>query len=54
VDSHNSLENRYFMHFACIRAMTSDDDLRIRLGRIRDRGSARRAKPFIAQVLAAT
>jgi hypothetical protein len=34
--------------------MTSDDDLRIRLGRIRDRGSARRAKPFIAQVLAAT
>ncbi len=34
--------------------MTHDDDLRIRLGRIRDRGSARRAKPFIAQVLAAT
>jgi type IV secretory pathway VirD2 relaxase len=34
--------------------MTSDDDLRIRLGRIRDKGSARRAKPFIAQVLAAT
>jgi type IV secretory pathway VirD2 relaxase len=33
--------------------MTRDDDLRIRLGRIRDRGSARRAKPFVAQVLAA-
>jgi len=34
--------------------MTRDDDLHIRLGRIRDRGNARRAKPFIAQVLAAT
>jgi type IV secretory pathway VirD2 relaxase len=34
--------------------MTRDDDLHVRLGRIRDRGSARRAKPFIAQVLAAT
>ena len=34
--------------------MMRDDDLRIRLGRIRDRGNARRAKPFIAQVLAAT
>ncbi|MCC6887290.1 MAG: DUF3363 domain-containing protein [Hyphomicrobiales bacterium] len=33
--------------------MTRDDDLRIRLGRIRDRGSARRGKPFVAQVLAA-
>jgi type IV secretory pathway VirD2 relaxase len=35
--------------------MTRDDDLRVRLGRIRDRGrgSARRAKPFIAQALAA-
>jgi type IV secretory pathway VirD2 relaxase len=51
--SHKYLENRHFMHIACIR-MTRDDDLRIRLGRIRDRGSARRAKPFIAQVLAAT
>jgi type IV secretory pathway VirD2 relaxase len=33
--------------------MTGDDDLRIRLGRVRDRGRARRAKPFIAQALAA-
>jgi type IV secretory pathway VirD2 relaxase len=33
--------------------MSSDDDLRIRLGRVRDRGRARRAKPFIAQALAA-
>ena len=33
--------------------MTRDDDLRIRLGRIRDRGRVRRAKPFIAQALAA-
>ena len=41
------------MHIVCIRIMTRDDDLRIRLGRIRDRGSARRAKPFVAQVLAA-
>ena len=33
--------------------MTRDDDLRVRIGRIRDRGSARHAKPFIAQALAA-
>jgi type IV secretory pathway VirD2 relaxase len=33
--------------------MTGDDDLRIRLGRVRDRGRARRSKPFIAQALAA-
>jgi len=33
--------------------MTRDDDLRIRLGRVRDGGRARRAKPFIAQALAA-
>jgi type IV secretory pathway VirD2 relaxase len=33
--------------------MTKDDDLRIKLGRVRDRGRARRAKPFIAQALAA-
>ena len=31
--------------------MTRDDDLRIRLGRIRSRGS--RSRPFIAQALAA-
>ncbi|MGA7455107.1 MAG: hypothetical protein WBW73_28980 [Rhodoplanes sp.] len=33
--------------------MTRDDDLRVRIGRIRDKGSARRVKPFIAQALAA-
>jgi type IV secretory pathway VirD2 relaxase len=33
--------------------MSRDDDLRIRLGRVRDRGRARRSKPFIAQALAA-
>src|ERR1700732_4664535 len=32
--------------------MTRDDDVRIRLGRVRDRGRAR-VKPFIAQALAA-
>jgi type IV secretory pathway VirD2 relaxase len=34
-------------------AMSGDDDLRIRLGRVRDRGRAGRAKPFISQALAA-
>lgn len=35
--------------------MTRDDDLRVRVGRVRDRGrgSGRRAKPFIAQALIA-
>ncbi len=33
--------------------MTRDDEFRVRIGRVRDRGSARRAKPFIAQALAA-
>jgi type IV secretory pathway VirD2 relaxase len=33
--------------------MSRDDDLRIRLGRVRDRGRVRRVKPFIAQALAA-
>jgi type IV secretory pathway VirD2 relaxase len=33
--------------------MTRDDELRVRIGRVRDRGSARRAKPFFAQALAA-
>ena len=33
--------------------MTRDDDLRVRIGRIHDTASARRAKPFIAQALAA-
>jgi len=37
-----------------VRCTTSgDDDLRVRLGRVRDRGRVRRAKPFIAQALAA-
>src|SRR5215471_16480990 len=34
-------------------AVMKDDDLRIKLGRVRDRGRARRTKPFIAQALAA-
>ena len=44
-----------YPHLADARAMIRDDDLNIRLGRIRDRGrrSAHRAKPFIARVLAA-
>jgi type IV secretory pathway VirD2 relaxase len=33
--------------------MPTEDDLHVRLGRIRDRGRARRQKPFIAQALAA-
>jgi type IV secretory pathway VirD2 relaxase len=33
--------------------MRGDDDLRVRLGRVRDQGRARRSKPFIAQALAA-
>src|SRR5437870_5315715 len=35
--------------------MIRDEDLHVRLGRVRDRGrgSARRAKPFIARALAA-
>jgi hypothetical protein len=33
--------------------VTGDDDLRIRLGRVRDQGRASRSKPFIAQALAA-
>jgi type IV secretory pathway VirD2 relaxase len=48
------LEYRDNSHLASGAAMTRDDDLHIRLGRIRDRGKARRAKPFIAQVLGAT
>lgn len=51
----NSLALLDYAHLACARVMTSDDDLRIRLGRIRDRGrsGARRARPFIARALAA-
>ena len=52
VNSRKSLENQDYAHLAGIRVMTRDDDLRVRLGRVRDRGSARRAKPFIAQALA--
>ena len=40
-------------HLACARVMTRDDDLRVRIGRIHDTARARRAKPFIAQALAA-
>src|SRR3984893_2420816 len=53
VNSRKSLENQDYVHLAGIRVMTRDDDLRVKLGRVRDRGSARRAKPFIAQALAA-
>ena len=52
-NSHSSLEDCNYVHLACARVMTRDDDLRVRIGRIRDKGSARRAKPFIAQALAA-
>ncbi len=41
-----------FVHHASERAMTQDDDLRIRPGRIRKTRSER-ARPFIAQALAA-
>jgi type IV secretory pathway VirD2 relaxase len=46
---------RNYPHLARAHAMIRDDDLRLRLGRVRDRGrgSARRAKPFIARALAA-
>ena len=50
--SHNSFKDRNYGHLAGARVMTRDDDLRIRIGRIRDTDS-RRAKPFIAQALAA-
>ncbi len=39
-------------NLAPLRAMTREDDFRIRLGRIRSRGS-QRSRPFIAQALAA-
>jgi type IV secretory pathway VirD2 relaxase len=52
--SSNSLVHQDFLHLASIPAMMRDDDFRVRIGRIRDRGTARRAKPFVAQVLAAT
>src|SRR4051794_27824727 len=32
--------------------MTRDDDLQVRVGRIRNRGAAHRPKPFIGRVLA--
>jgi len=54
-NSHNRLERHDCAHLAHVRVMIRDDDLRVRLGRVRDegRGSARRAKPFIARALAA-
>src|SRR6516162_11400160 len=53
---HNSLRLRNNAHLACAGVMTRDDDLYVRLGRVRDggRGSGRRVKPFIAQALIAT
>jgi type IV secretory pathway VirD2 relaxase len=48
----NVADFRAFSHIAMKSHVTRDDDLRIRLGRIRSRGS-QRARPFIAQVLAA-
>src|SRR6516165_8970693 len=55
-DLHNSLRLRNNAHLACAGVMTRDDDLYVRLGRVRDggRGSGRRVKPFIAQALIAT
>ena len=47
------MEISNYAHLACAGVMTRDDDLRIRIGRVRDKGSARRVKPFIAQALAA-
>jgi type IV secretory pathway VirD2 relaxase len=41
-----------FSHIAMKSRVTQDDDLRVRLGRIRSRGN-QRARPFIAQALAA-
>src|ERR1700730_19418099 len=32
--------------------MSRDDDFRVRVGRIRDRGGCRRTKPFVGRVLA--
>jgi hypothetical protein len=54
-NSHNPLQRHDYAHLAHARAMTRDDDLHVRLGRVRDkgRGSAHRAKPFIARALAA-
>lgn len=43
---------RAFSHLAMKSQVPQDDDFRIRLGRIRSRGS-QRARPFIAQALAA-
>lgn len=50
-DARKSLQMFAQTHLTGCNAMTRDDDLRIRLGRIRSRGS--RSKPFIAQALAA-
>ena len=54
-DPHNSLGLHNNAHLARLRIMSRDDDLHVRLGRVRDRGrgSGRRAKPFLAQALAA-
>jgi type IV secretory pathway VirD2 relaxase len=49
--SNNALETHIQAHIAG-RAMTREDDLRVRIGRIRSRGE-QRGRPFIAQALAA-
>ena len=53
---HNSLRLRNNAYLARAGVMTRDDDLYVRLGRVRDRGrgSGRRVKPFIARALIAT
>jgi type IV secretory pathway VirD2 relaxase len=49
--SNKALENHGKAHIAA-RPMTREDDLRVRIGRIRSRGD-QRGRPFIAQALAA-
>jgi type IV secretory pathway VirD2 relaxase len=50
-ETHKSLQMLAQAHPTGRNAMTRDDDLHVRIGRIRSRGS--RSKPFIAQALAA-
>lgn len=50
--THNSLNKHALVHLAFRKMATRDDNLHVRLGRIRARGT-RRTKPFIAQALAA-
>src|SRR5882762_3842718 len=50
--SRKALDMHTTMHLVPRRTMTREDDLRIRIGRIRSRGDLR-GRPFIAQALAA-